>query len=320
MQDVADHFGWLVAKVGRPVVFFIDDLDRCTESYVVELLDAVQTLVRDAPKRLRRKDGRTAGATYFVVAADGAWIRNSYEIAYDKFMQSVAEPGRPLGYLFLDKLFQLRVPVPSVDGHRQDGYLRELLRGKDPAPSMTYDKAEEQEVRDRLAQSVTGAEVVETLRQASPAVRDLVAGKAVERLTAPEVAAATEHSLQRFRPLLQSNPRSMKRFVNAYGARRDVRVLEGNLVSEDPLALWTIIETRWPSLADYLCANPDAIELLGGRPSQLDGVPADLQSLFSDLAVRRLAAFGHGGPLTPSLIRACCGAAESFEASPRRQI
>jgi KAP family P-loop domain len=51
MQEVADHFAWLLRRVGRPVALLIDDLDRCPERYVVELLDAVQTLLRDALKR-----------------------------------------------------------------------------------------------------------------------------------------------------------------------------------------------------------------------------------------------------------------------------
>jgi hypothetical protein len=197
MQDVADHFGWLVVKIGRPVVFFIDDLDRCPESYVVELLDAVQTLVRDAPKWQPKRD-KAAAATYFVVAADGAWIRRSYEVAYETFEHYVAEPGRPLGYLFLDKLFQLRVPVPSIDAPRQDEYLRKLLgirwlrlRGIDD-----LGEEEERAIRDRLKRSANEAEILETLRQASPEVRDRVAGTAVERLSTPEVEAATEHSLQ----------------------------------------------------------------------------------------------------------------------------
>jgi hypothetical protein len=318
MQDVADHFGWLVAKVGRPVVFFIDDLDRCTESYVVELLDAVQTLVRDAPRRLRRRRGGSTAATYFVVAADGAWIRKSYEIAYEKFAQSVAEPGRPLGYLFLDKLFQLRVPVPVVDAPRQDEYLRELLGSREAEQAAIRASAkEERTVRAKLQRSASEAEVVETLRDASPEVRGRVAETAVERLTAPDVAAATEHSLQTFGQLLQPNPRSMKRFINAYSVLRAVRTLEGNTVHSEPLALWTILETRWPSLADHLRTQPETIELVGKPAADLDEVPEDLRTLLSDPAVRRLTDFEHGGPLTVELVRACCGAGESSKASAR---
>jgi hypothetical protein len=309
MQDVADHFGWLLVKVGRPVVFFIDDLDRCPESYVVELLEAVQTLVRDAPMWQPRR-GKTAAAAYFVVAADGAWIRKSYEVAFEKFEQSVAEPGRPLGYLFLDKLFQLRVPVPSIDDPRQSEYLRDLLGAHKRQDGTDDLDQEERAIRERLEHSATEPEILETLRLASPEVRDRVAEIAVKQLTTPEVETATEHSLQRFGPLLEANPRSMKRFVNAYSVLRTVRTLEGNHVAGEPLALWSILETRWPGLADHLRDNPRTIELLGKPAAKLDVVPEGLRALLNHPAIRQVANFEHGGPLTAELIRACCGAAE----------
>jgi hypothetical protein len=105
MEHVVEHFAWLVRRADRPILFFVDDLDRCSGDYVVDLLEAVQTLVRDAPG---------GHGTYFVVAADGSWVRASYQRRYEDFKGSVGEPGRPLGYLFLDKLFQLTVRVPAV--------------------------------------------------------------------------------------------------------------------------------------------------------------------------------------------------------------
>jgi hypothetical protein len=307
MQDIVDHFAWLITKAKRPVVFLVDDLDRCPQTYVVDFLEAVQTLIRDTTKKAGVRSRTNMGAASFVISADGAWIRRSYEVAFDTFESSVGEPGRPLGYLFLDKLFQLRVPVPSIDPRRQREYLSELLKVRRPDQVTQLIAAEERSVRDRLHQSATETEIVETLRSASPAVRDRVAAAAVQRLTTPEVAAATEHALQRFVPLLAANPRSMKRFINDYSILRAVRTLEGNPVRSQPLALWAILGTQWPALADYLRVRPEAIEQLGNPIADLDNIPAVLRSLFGDPNVRRLADFEHGGPLTPELIRSCCG-------------
>jgi hypothetical protein len=308
MQDVTDHFGWLLRKVKHPVVFFIDDLDRCTDAYVVELLETVQTLIRDAAKQPVSQRSRTTAAASFVIAADGAWIRQSFEIAYKDFTPAVAEPGRPLGYLFLDKLFQLRVPVPAVDAARQQDYLAELLRLHPPGQRTDLAAAEERAVRKKVQESSSEAAIIETLRNTSPQIRGRVAASAVDKLTQTAVAASTEHRLQRFAPLLASNPRAIKRFVNDYSILRAVRTLEGNPVDMDPLALWAIIETRWPALADFLRTTPNAIEILGGTEADLETVPPDLRSLFNDSSVRELAEFEHGGPLTPGIIRACCGA------------
>jgi WD40 repeat protein len=291
MLEVTRHFGWLMARSKKPVVFFIDDLDRCPDTYVVELLDNVQTLVRDASKR----------SAHFVVSADGAWIRTSYEQAYEKFTAAVSAPGQPLGYLFLDKFFQLRIPVPSIDAPRQQQYLRELLRGP-VAPTQEL-AAEEGRVRHQLTQSTTEAQVVKTLQSASAEVRDRVAGTALDQLSTPAAMAATEHSLQRFAVLLPPNPRTMKRFVNAYSAMRAVRTLEGNPVGVEPLALWTIIEIRWPSLADHLRGHPESIELVG--KDDLDTVPEELRVLFGDSALRMIV---QQSDFSADVIRLCCGA------------
>src|SRR5262249_26078185 len=129
MESLAGHFGWLASRSHLPVVFLIDELDRCADTQVVDLLDSIQTLVRDAP---RRQHLPRPVAPYFVIAADGAWIRRSYELAHERMAQAVAEPGRPLGYLFLAKIFQLTLPMPSLSAQHQADYFRVLLTGRGP--------------------------------------------------------------------------------------------------------------------------------------------------------------------------------------------
>jgi hypothetical protein len=103
----------------------------------------------------------------------------------------------------------------------------------------------------------------------------------------------------------------MKRFVNTYSILRAVRTLEGNAVAAESLALWAIIESRWPSLADYLREKPEAIEYVG-RLNGHDGhgVPEQLVPLFSNLAVARVVSFHEGQPLTQDAVRECCGEAD----------
>ena len=128
-ESLAEHFAWLLVRARRPVMFVIDDLDRCGHDYVVDLLDAVQTLIRDVPRRQHRATAGALVAPYFVVAADGAWIRRSYEVRHEQFKDAVAVPGRPLGYLFLDKIFQLTIKIPSIGWAAQRAYLEQLLGG-----------------------------------------------------------------------------------------------------------------------------------------------------------------------------------------------
>ena len=303
MESLAAHFAWLLERAGKPVVFFIDDLDRCTEEYVVELLESVQTLIRDAPRRFARKS--RSSAPYFVVAADGAWLRRGFEQAYANFSEAVGQPGRPLGYLFLDKIFQLTVPVPAISLTAQESYLSDLLALEEPDSDEFA--AEKAAVEERVRASTSRGEAVDALRKASPQVRKEVAPSLVEKLNESAVVQETEHELTKFAPLLEPNPREIIRFLNTFAIADSILVLQDVFVDRDTLALWTILRVRWPALGDYLRRNPDAVDSLRAAGAAPDGVGDDLAPLFDGSEASIVVACPEGGPLTPDLVRRCCG-------------
>jgi hypothetical protein len=96
-------------------------------------------------------------------------IRTSYEAAYEPFAPAVAEPGCPLGYLFLDKLFQLTVPVPTLSPQAQKDVLKELLRTTSAGPAKQAIQ-EVRAVRHSVQESGSEAEVVVALQKVSPTV------------------------------------------------------------------------------------------------------------------------------------------------------
>ncbi|MBB2740673.1 UNVERIFIED_ORG: V8-like Glu-specific endopeptidase [Microbispora rosea subsp. rosea] len=309
MNDVAEHIAWLVRHAGRPIVVFVEDLDRCNADYVVNFLDSVQTLVRDVPEHWRRPVRRTPDfhAPSFVVAMDGAWLRCAYENAYETFTSAVAEPGRPIGYLFLDKLFQLSVPMPKLGGASRDLYFGELL-GVSVAkpPPATADQ-----VRAALTTSSDEIEVLETLAKADPRVREIVASQAVERILDAGVQDVSHHALAKFSRLLHSNPRAMKRFVNTYTVLRAVRVLEGSLVPTDALALWTLLRIRWPELADYLESHPEAVDRIT-EGSGVQDLPESLRELAASRDLHEVLCGVPGVTLTADVVRACSGAGDDL--------
>ncbi|MEU0872186.1 MrcB family domain-containing protein [Nocardia brasiliensis] len=300
MENVAAHFGWLLSQAPRPVVFFIDDLDRCKEGQVVALLEAAQTMMRTAPP----PRGKRPVAVSFVVAADGAWLRQAYEVTYDKFLDAVAEPGRPLGYLFLDKLFQLSVPLPAIGAAGQKTYFRGLLGGSVREGDTLGDEVDK--LRRVIAESANETEVLDALRQASPTARERVSPQAVERMSGAELAAGVEHALERFAPLLDGNPRRMKRYINCYTVTRAARTLEGSAIETDALALWVLLQIRWPELAEYLRRKPDAIATINEKQTT-KGWPEDLAALLHSSDLREV--IGQAPiKLTGNQIRECCGA------------
>jgi KAP-like P-loop domain-containing protein len=271
----------LIKAVGRPVAIFIDDLDRCDSAYVVELIEGIQTLLR------------TEAVTY-VVAADRKWICSAFEKKYGDFSGHIGEPARPLGYLFLDKLFQISAALPALSSDARTGYWKSLLDGTPAAPAGALsDKDAAAQVKGKTSIEALQAVIDDAPEAHQPALR---AAAAVE-ITRPDSAQAVEHRLQRFAGLLEPNPRAMKRLVNAVGMAQARCFLEARSVSLDALARWTLIELRWPLLADYLADNVDAVDLVRATDDVRKAaiLPAIAASLVADRQVSAIVA-PEGGP------------------------
>ena len=86
---------------------------------------------------------------------------------------------------------------------------------------------------------------------------------AAMQISGADARSANEHRFRSFAHLLERNPRAMKRLVNALGMNQALAFLEGRAVTPETLARWTILELRWPVLADWLiesCTDLDVIE------------------------------------------------------------
>jgi hypothetical protein len=284
MRTLQKRWKEIVADAGSPVAIFIDDLDRCRPDYVVEVLEGIQTLLRDAP-------------VTFVVAADRRWLYDSYTAVYGDTAASHRDAGRPLGHLFLEKTFQVSTSVPRISSAEQSEYWKSLIL---PAEEGSDGEAGWRERLEREFASLRTEDAVLALLDrhagASHGVRRAARAAAVRQLATPELARHSEHALTRFAPLIESNPRSMKRLVNAYGVELAHQVISGHAGElEHPrerLALWTILKSRWPLLAEYLADRPEAIDALK-RGEVPEDVAADterpfLAKLFRDPAVRRV--------------------------------
>jgi hypothetical protein len=175
--------------------------------------------------------------------------------------------------------------------------------------------AREEELTERIQQSATEDELLGVLQDATPKERVKLSEVTVEALSKAPVRKATEHALQKFAGLLEPNPRSMKRFVIAYSIARGVRTVEGSAIGIEPLALWIVIRSRWPAVADYIALHPEAIELVGKPANELSarGVPSHLVTLFedSDKTFAKVIAFLPDTPFTADVVKECCGTGDA---------
>jgi hypothetical protein len=276
---IAEHFNELIKWIKNPVIIFIDDLDRCPESYVVELLEEIQTLY-----------GNTD--VMYVVAADRRWICASYENFYDSFKNFVKEPGRPIGHLFLEKIFQLSFTL-THDEKKMNQYWQSLVRNEDSDHVTETEKEKElDELEKRINSSDSNEEVLQIIndvekKKGGPDSK--IREKAINRLSDFELKVETEHGLMNFSSLLGTNPRLMKRMINTFNILRTIAISSGfNLSKLDKhLALWIIIELRWPKLADYLVQNPEKVKLIGSEIKKKDpDISDELKELFKSKEVK----------------------------------
>lgn len=292
MRTIKKRFEDLVNRI-HPyrLAILIDDLDRCSGEYVLKLLEGIQTLFRDAP-------------VVFVVAADRRWLNACYEAGYEYFKPLVHADGKSLGTLFLEKTFQLSTPVPGVPQEVKEGFWSHLLGIKSKEGKEDLRDAEEkakQLVKD-AGESGDVMRILTESRNLKPVEEDMLRRAVVLELATPKELEYTEHALKKFVTLIESNPRSMKRLVNAYNTYRAVATLSYVDISPDQLALWTILSIRWPMLANTLM---DALEETDdGLKINVDRLGEECRLLLADENVKKILRGGDEfGPLEIDTIR-----------------
>ena len=287
-------------------------------------MEAIQTLLKPAkqpwpvwensPQPSAASDVGPA-AVCFVVSADERWLHATYEATYEIFVERVGDQARPLGHLFLDKLFQLHLRMPEVDEGSMRRFGRHILGVKDPHSSDSLSSADESsmafaarvedidEAKEQIRQAATLEEKGEIARAASEEAHPELLITLAEEAARPEVHEATEHELEPFLDMLDRNPRSVKRFVNAYLANWLINQTHSEArVEQATLARWTVIELRWPELAELLRHDPEqATQLL--NHSYLKR----FHGAIDHATLRAVVGADEREAMTADAIRQCCG-------------
>jgi hypothetical protein len=248
-KPVIGHFERMILWSRKNVLICIDDLDRCDRDYVVELLENIQTMLRTVP-------------ISYLVAADRNWITASFEQKYKEFAHLAEGDARPLGHMFLDKIFQVSTSIPNMTPHLRERFWRRLLSEE---MREAHSPEQKQAAETKANHLVKGKTTVEELQAVidsaeSHAEKGALLVAAAKQISSPEARAADEHRFTKFATLLEANPRSMKRLVNTLGMRQAQLLIEGRASDADMLARWTIIEMRWPMMAQHILEQIETAE------------------------------------------------------------
>jgi hypothetical protein len=271
MVDVLE----LVATAQRPLVIFVDDVDRCSSRVVTEVVEAVNLFLASEFQNC-----------IFVIAMEPDMVAAHLQVAYKDLAAELNARGSSistdqLGWNFLDKVVQLPLTLPHPESDRVPLFVAAAFGPLDGAslpstaapglPAVASSGTEPEEIA-RLASQALGAkptgsvsELLEVARsvvqEAHPEdhpdlqaamVREVTATASDKRFSDkdPEVLQLIQQWAER---LWADNPREIKRFMNLYRfyaflkVRREVAGLP--VPSDDQLAKLAVISIKWPRLA-----------------------------------------------------------------------
>lgn len=279
------HFAHTVARVRRPVMVIIDDLDRCRPDFVVDLVRGIQTLLR-SPR------------VVFMILGDRDWIERAFEAHHQAMKEVDVGPEQSFGARFVEKAIQLSFILPALGKERRSAYVRRVLlgeRAERQPPSLTPEQmAKVREIvnreaakpkADQFAVKPLAKLVREELEYKHPTlaylgrlneevglVNQLVADTLAIRAAAGEKAEHDiRHELEQLAGCFPANPRQIKRIVNAITIYSAALVALGqDKLTQDPafraqLALWVIIMTEWPQTWRLLVSFPGLADMLAGK-------------------------------------------------------
>jgi WD40 repeat protein len=177
------------------IVLYVDDLDRCTPSRVVDVLQAVNLLL-------------TMDLFVVVVAVDPRWLLRSLRRHHEGLFDANE-------VAYLDKIFHIPVALRPM-GDRAVGYLRSLLP-KDEVPAqrpVRQEPAAQEAPRVAATAKVPARQVV--------ASSNMMTSNVVTRPPRPDLSpeglrlrSQEREFLERLTPLL-GTPRAIKKLVNLY--------------------------------------------------------------------------------------------------------
>jgi hypothetical protein len=193
----ADEKKALFPRGPARVVLFIDDLDRCPPTRVVEVLEAVQLLVK-------------TDLFVVVIAMDERYVTRALETKYAGIL---SQDIRPTGLDYIEKIVQIPYRVRPVSVSAMARYLGEQMRVQTPEERRGSALSGEGESEEEGEGEGEADESSET----KPTVEDATPGSG--RILPPHVLLFDKYqyeNLTRCCQRLELSPRASKRMVNVY--------------------------------------------------------------------------------------------------------
>jgi hypothetical protein len=192
------------------IILYIDDLDRCPDEHVVEVLQAVHLLL-------------AFELFVVVVAVDSRWLSHALTKHFEALVVDRANGQEATPDDYLEKIFQIPFWIQPLSKTAKQNILQGLLQGHLTTPES---QGTEEEGGDK---PTVGKAQMDVLMSLDPSSAPPTLEAAALSITREEL-----NFLDSLAILLGSTPRSTKRFVNLYQLVRIIYRLDPNDITPSP--------------------------------------------------------------------------------------
>jgi hypothetical protein len=224
MSGFREAFSELVdalPKVER-VVVLVDDLDRCLPDAVMATLEAIKLFL-------------SVDKMVFVIAADQDMVRDAIAASLGASSRSERFAKR-----YLDKIVQLPISLPRLAPFEAEAYIGLLLSRNDCDDEQFQALVDHCRERRQLQATPLLGDMRDLAYQPSEGLLRL-ASQLAQGLGADRV----------------TNPREIKRFLNAFGVRRQIATARGIDLAPAVIAKLLLLEDRYRSDFETLAGTPE---------------------------------------------------------------
>lgn len=282
-EDFMKHF----KKPLERIVLYIDDLDRCQEKRVVEVLEAVNLLM-------------AFPLFIVVVGVDPRWVKNAlikkYQLQFSGVENDLGyEPISPAGYL--EKIFQVPFNLKTADDDSVKEMLKNLVAGGEMEITLPNNAAEipaaveatPTEAEEEPPGIIPGEVIAEVSVGTGPPPEELSESQAI---VVPEVTieqlSFTAHEvelIQSMSVVLGSNPRGIKRFTNIFRIIKAHADFPTDLSDDELLATMFLVafpigEYRniYPMFRDFINFHADLETLASFLAPGANDIPEEFEN------------------------------------------
>jgi hypothetical protein len=243
----------------RPIVIFIDDLDRCSPAKVAQVVEGVNLfLAGDFPQCI------------FLLGMDTEMVAAALQAAHKDMIACLpSDAGIPVGWRFMDKFVQLPFLIPPTEEVEVTRYTKSLFESNE---ALTIDPKIEEIASESAKHIFTRSDAAdETLKlQSKLNLDEAQRGHLQEQLEAHVVQRKLDEGIETFtdkNPEIQrvisvatsyfrGNPRELKRFINSFRFHYFIwwarRAQELESPSLEQLLRWTVLSMKWPEVVRWL--------------------------------------------------------------------